>query len=276
VEGLALLRRLYEGTDDAAEQRLTEVRRIIHDDSLAGAEAIEEADARAGYAAWSESYDQPGNLIIDIEEPAVRAILDRVPPGLALDAACGTGRHARRLAEAGHRVVGVDLTSEMLIRAQTRTTGVGLAEADLRALPLPDGSFDLVVCGLALAHVADLDSAVAELARVLVPAGRLVISVLHPFQAHLGWQAPFEDAAGRRGFVREHTQSHADYLAAFRRAGLTVRDCVEPQLTATEIQAKRRAFRHIREATLAAYEGLPGVLVWDAEKRFPQSSRDTH
>jgi SAM-dependent methyltransferase len=114
--------------------------------------------------------------------------------------------------------------------------------------------------------VLDVDSVVAELARVLAPGGRLVISVLHPFQAYLGWHAPFEDPAGRRGFVREHAHSHSGYLAAFRRAGLTVRGCVEPQLRAAEGRAKRRAFRHIPEAVVAAYEGLPGVLVWDAQK----------
>jgi SAM-dependent methyltransferase len=266
VEGLALLRHLYDGTDAGAEARLAEVRRILDDETLGVAEDMAEADARAGYAAWSGSYDRPGNPIIAIEEPAVWAMLDRLPVGRALDAACGTGRHGRHLAEVGHKVAGVDLSSEMLTVARTGLVGSALAEADLRALPLPEGSFDLVVCGLALAHVADLDAAVAEIARVLVRGGHLVISVLHPFQAHLGWHAPFEDGLGRRGFVREHTHGHADYLAAFRRGGLEVLGCVEPKLTAAEVTAKRRAFRHIPEATAAAYQGLPGVLIWEAKR----------
>jgi ubiquinone/menaquinone biosynthesis C-methylase UbiE len=264
VEGLALLRHLYDGTDADAERRLAEVSEIMGDKSLTATEPIEEADARTGYAAWSKSYDQPGNPIVAIEEPAVWTILDRISPGRALDAACGTGRHGRHLAEAGHRVVGVDLSPQMLTRA--RVDVPALAQGDLVALPLPDGAFDVTVCGLALAHVVDLDRAVGELARVLGPGGRLVISVLHPFQAYLGWHAPFEDRAGRRGFVREHAHSHSGYLAAFHRAGLTVRGCVEPQLGAAEGKAKRRAFRHIPEAVVAAYEGLPGVLVWDVEK----------
>jgi SAM-dependent methyltransferase len=263
VEGLALLRHLYEGTDADAERRLAEVRQIMGDESLTGPEAVEEADARAGYAAWSSSYDEPGNPIVAIEQPAVWAILDRMKPVRALDAACGTGRHGRRLAEGGHRVVGIDLTPEMLGRARAQLPA--LAQADLAALPLPDAAVDLAVCGLALAHVVDLDGAIAELARVLAPGGRLVISVLHPFQAYLGWQAPFE-ASGRRGFVREHTHGHGDYLAAFRRAGVTVLECEEPQLTELEVSAKRRAFRHIPAAVLAAYQGLPGVLVWDTQK----------
>jgi hypothetical protein len=105
---------------------------------------------------------------------------------------------------------------------------------------------------------------------VLRPGGRLIVSVLHPFQAHLGWHAPFEDADGERGFVREHAHTHADYLAAFRAAGLSLRDCVEPELTADQVRAKRRAYRHIPEASMQAYLGLPGVLVWDVEKAEPR------
>jgi ubiquinone/menaquinone biosynthesis C-methylase UbiE len=196
----------------------------------------------------------------------VWSLLDSVPPGRALDAACGTGRHARHLVELGHEVLGVDLTPEMLRRAAAGVPEATFREADLRDIPAGDRDFDLVVCALALAHLADLDVAIAELVRVLKPGGRLVISVLHPFQAHLGWQAPFADASGRRAFVREHPHTHADYLAAFRSARLSLLGCVEPVLTADHVQAKRRAFRHVPEATIAAYAGLPGVLVWDLGK----------
>jgi hypothetical protein len=101
---------------------------------------------------------------------------------------------------------------------------------------------------------------------VLRLGGRLVISVLHPFQTHLGWQAPFADASGTRRFTREHPHTHANYLAAFRAAGLNVRDCVEPALGPQQVRAKRRAFEHLPDATLAAYAGLPAVLIWDLQK----------
>ena len=266
VAGLALLRNLYDGTDAAAAGRLDDVRRVLTDDALRDGELTHEADARTGYGAWSESYDEPGNPIIALEEPAVRSFVDSVPPGRALDAACGTGRHARRLVELGHEVTGFDLTPEMLRQASANVPEAGFVEGDLREIPAADEAFDLVVCGLALAHLHDLDAGVAELARVLRPGGRLVVSVLHPFQALLGWQAPFADAQGQRGFVREHPHTHADYLAAFRAAGIQVRGCSEPELTADHAPAKRRAFRHLPEATTQAYAGLPAVLVWDVEK----------
>ena len=266
VAGLALLRNLYDGSDEAASERIDDVRRVLADDSLSAGELTPEADARTGYGAWSESYDEPGNPIVALEEPAVRALVESLPPGRALDAACGTGRHALRLAELGHDVTGFDVTPEMLSVAAERVPEGRFVEGDLRDIPLRDGAFDLVVCGLALAHLDDLGAGVTELAHVTRPGGRLVVSVLHPFQALLGWQAPFADASGRRGFVREHSHTHADYMTAFAAAGLRVRGCVEPELTEEHVPAKRRAFRHLPEATVQAYAGLPAVLIWDIEK----------
>jgi SAM-dependent methyltransferase len=266
IEGLALLRHLYDRTDEDADRRLAEVRRLLDDETYSRAELVREADPRAGYRWWSETYDETANQIVALEEPIVWSLVDALRSGRALDAACGTGRHAARLVELGWEVLGIDVTPEMLSRAAAAVPQATFLEADLRDIPTEDGWFDLVICGLALAHLADLDAAVAELARVLKPGGRLVASVIHPLQAHLGWHASFADAGGRRGFIREHVHTHADYFRAFQSAGLRVRDCAEPALTADQASAKRRAFRHIPEATAAAYTGLPAVLVWELEK----------
>lgn len=266
VEGLALLRHLYDGSSADADQRLVEVRRLLDDHAFAAGEPMREENSRSGYGAWSDHYDEPGNPVIAIEEPAVWSLLDSIAPGDSLDAACGTGRHARHLVDLGHQVVGVDVTREMVSRARENVPEGTFVEADLQAIPVEDEQFDAIVCGLALAHVGDLAAGVAELGRVLRPQGRMIISVLHPFQAHLGWHAPFETAEGRRGFVREHPHKHADYFSAFVAAGLRVRSCVEPTLGLEQVQAKRRAFRYIPDATVAAYLGLPGVLVWEVEK----------
>lgn len=266
VEGLALLRHLYDGSDEDAAERIDEVSRIVTDTEFTTGEFIAETDAREGYDAWSSHYDGTDNPVIELEEPVVWSILASIPPGRALDVACGTGRHAGKLVTHGHSVVGVDYTRAMLSVARRELPSAVFAEADLLALPLADDAFNIVVCGLALAHVAQLAHAIAELARVLAPGGRLVVSALHPFQAMLGWHAPFESIDGKRGFVREHAHTHAEYLAGFAAAGLVVRACVEPGLTYAQVRSKRRAFRHIPTATAAAYVGLPGVLVWDAGK----------
>ena len=266
VEGLALLRNLYDGEDATAARRLAELGELLADPALNGAEPTPEFAAADGYALWSDSYDEPGNPVVAVEERVVHGLLDGVTPSSALDAACGTGRHARALVQRGHRVTGVDLTPEMLERARGAVPGAEFMQADLRALPFADASFALVVCGLALSHLPSLDRAVAELARVLEPGGRLIVSVLHPFQTLLGWNAPFAAADGGRGFVREHPHLHSDYLSAFTAAGLRITGCHEPVIGEDELATKRRAFRHIPEATAAAYLGLPVVLVWTAER----------
>jgi SAM-dependent methyltransferase len=272
VEGLALLRNLYDGSDADAKLRLAELRAVLDDPALDAAQATPEVDAAAGYAIWSDSYDDPGNPVVAIEERSVAELLSDLPAGPALDAACGTGRHARSLVDLGHTVSGIDLTPEMLGRASVSVPEASFSVADLRELPFSDESFSVAICGLALAHLPSLDGAVGELARVLRPGGRLIVSVLHPFQALLGWNAPFSGADGSRGFVREHPHLHSDYLDAFKTAGLEVTGCLEPTIGENELGTKRRAFRHIPEATAAAYLGLPAVLVWSAHK--PASAPD--
>jgi SAM-dependent methyltransferase len=266
VEGLAILRHLYDGADAHATRRLGELREVLDDPAFDHAEPTPEIDPKEGYTLWSDRYDEPGNPIVALEEAVVHELIRSVLAGRALDAACGTGRHASHMVELGHQVVGVDLTPEMLARARERVPDAKFQTGDLRNLPAGDASFDLIVCGLALAHLPELDGPVSEMARVLAPGGRLIVSVLHPLQALLGWHAPFTGSDGTRGFVREYPHLHTDYLAAFANAGLYLRACAEPQITEQELTAKRRAFRHIPEATADAYLGLPAVLVWDAEK----------
>jgi ubiquinone/menaquinone biosynthesis C-methylase UbiE len=269
IEGLALLRGLYDADDDEAQRRVDEMQGILEDPACSVRERTCETDARSGYAVWAETYDDGDNPIISLEQAIVWKILAAIPPGRALDAACGTGRHAERLVRLRHDVVGVDLTAAMLARARARVPDAEFLEGDLRAIPAADEQFDVIVCGLALAHLEDLARPVAEFVRVLKPGGRLVISVLHPFQAMLGWQAPFAGRDGRRAFVREYPHSHSEYLAAFTANQLRVLSCAEPRLTEALLRSKRRAFERIPEATVAAYAGLPAVLVWDLENTAP-------
>src|SRR5262249_56726095 len=115
---------------------------------------------------WAAPYAEPGNQMLEIEQPLLRRILDGLPVGTALDAACGTGRHTEYLAQLGHRVIGVDQSAEMLERATRRLPDVEFHRADLDRLPLPDNAVDIVVCALALTHVPRLAPVMAEFARV--------------------------------------------------------------------------------------------------------------
>ena len=70
--------------------------------------------------------------------------MDSVPPGRALDAACGTGRHAGHLVALGHTVLGIDITPEMLDRARINVPAASFIRGDLLAhlgwhAPFTDG-----------------------------------------------------------------------------------------------------------------------------------------
>ena len=268
IEGLALLRGLHDGSDDDAARRLTEVRTILAREHPGedAAEPIAEAQPSIGYGAWAASYDEPDNPIVELEQPVVWELIGRAPVGRALDAACGTGRHAERLLELGHTVDGFDLTPEMLALAAVNAPGVRLRSGELSAIPLRPTPTTSSCARSRSRTSSNCPVRCAELARVLAPGGRLIVSVLHPMLVALGWYASFTGADGRRGFIREHPHRHADYLSALEAAGLRLVQMREPALAREQLAAKRRASSEIPEATATAYAGLPGVLVLVADR----------
>jgi ubiquinone/menaquinone biosynthesis C-methylase UbiE len=105
------------------------------------------------------------------------------PGERVLDVACGTGIVARLAAAAmgtGH-VAGLDINHGMLAVARSRSAGSGLNiewhEASALDLPFPDSSFDLILCQLGLQFFPDQLRALREMIRLLVPDGRLALSV---------------------------------------------------------------------------------------------------
>ena len=163
-----------------------------------------------------------------------------------LDAGCGPGRFALDLARRGARLTLVDLSPVQLELARQHFFEAGLLDCvqafhcldivDLQVLP--DASFDVVVCyGAALSYTVDrYQTAFKELARVLLPGGRLLISVnslygtlrllgaydaqsfLEPPEAHIDWQAVLSGAAVV--YTRPGSPEFHQPLGLFTSAGL--------------------------------------------------------
>jgi len=280
IEGVALLRAWAGDFDkEFVDRRLAEIRRLLAAEALAGHDGVlvDRGDTRTGYRRWAPAYDEPRNSLFDVDEPVIHEIIDALPPGDALDAACGTGRYAAHLVERGHRVTGVDSSPDMLERARARVPRAEFLLGDLRRMPLLDDSVDLVVSGLALVHLPELGPAMAEFARVLRPGGHAVLSDVHHELTLRGSVPQAPGPNGEPGLVASYRHTPGDYLRAALAVGLQVRRCEEPRppgkaappapppevdLTAPAWQGWPWSLLElIPEATSAAWS-IPSTIVW--------------
>jgi SAM-dependent methyltransferase len=120
-------------------------------------------------------------------EPVARVVVERaaITGGESVvDVACGTGNGALLAAVAGARVIGVDAAPRLLRVAEERAHAQGAAldlrEGDLHALPLDDASADVVISVFGVIFAGDPERALAEVARILRPDGRAVITAWIP------------------------------------------------------------------------------------------------
>jgi SAM-dependent methyltransferase len=100
--------------------------------------------------------------------------------GRVLDIGCGDGQISRLLAAEGSSVVGIDPTWNQLAVARRRGGGAAYVRAGAAELPFADASFDAAVACLVFEHIDDLESAIAEVARVVRPGGRFSFFLNHP------------------------------------------------------------------------------------------------
>jgi len=99
------------------------------------------------------------------------------------DLGCGTGQVSASLAPFVARVVAVDSSAAMLQAARKRLREFGnidLRRGELESLPIDDGRLDAATLMLVLHHVPDPERALADVARVLTPGGRLIIVDMQP------------------------------------------------------------------------------------------------
>ena len=182
-----------------------------------------------GYARWADRYDNWKNPLIAVEEPVMLKLLEGLQFESALDVGTGTGRHAIRLAERGTRVMGCDLSWEMMKVAQSKRVAVedrlSFVQATSEAsLPFHDKYFDLVLCSLVLSHVTNLSQCIREFARVQTKSGICLFSDFHPdaiITAH--WRTSLQETESIYRLPNmEHTRE--DYINAFQDAGYNVKE----------------------------------------------------
>jgi SAM-dependent methyltransferase len=130
-----------------------------------------------GYDRWFDT--RWGRYASRVEARAVRRALRSVQGATAIDVGTGTGRLAAQLRAAGVELVAIDREPAMLTLARKRIEA-SLVAADVLALPVRDRSVDIALAVTVLEFVADASVAMAELARVVRPGGRIVVGALNP------------------------------------------------------------------------------------------------
>lgn len=202
--------------------------------------------ARAFFDAIATRYDR----VFARDPSEMRAHVDRaleaIGPGPrdVLDLGVGTGLELPRLLDAGHRVVGVDVSPEMIALCKNRSRPIRCVEHDFwTRLPFDDASFDAVIALFgSLAHAPDaeaLTSLAREIARVLRADGVFFAEVPSP-----AW------VAAHPAFVDERTGASIAIVAqpesAWREAFAGFEGSVETRGEELEIRLRSRPSRAAR------------------------------
>jgi len=139
-------------------------------------------DVRQSYDSAARAYAE--HLASELDgKPLDRHLLNRFAEavrgvGLVADLGCGPGHVARYLDAQGVRMVGIDLSPEMIRVASELQPGIEFRAGDMRALDLPDGSLAGVIAFYAIVHFQpdELGPVFREMRRVLSPGGLALLS----------------------------------------------------------------------------------------------------
>ncbi len=135
--------------------------------------------ALAAEAVWG--WSSPAGQLRARRRADLLLALGRVGPGsLVLELGCGIGIFSELLSGSGARLVGIDISEDLLRRARGRAATLAGARleferASIHELPHASGTFDAVI-GSSILHHLDLDPALREIHRVLRPGGRFVVA----------------------------------------------------------------------------------------------------
>ncbi len=169
---------------DGAISEKDEIRTFFDDMSVGRNEAIE--------ANPVVCYEQ------ELRAQTVLRMLDVKPGERILDIGCGNARDIARIAEAGGKVFGVDVSPGMVAAAQQELTRMGIGDVELQVgdatcLDFPNACFDKVLCSEVIEHIPNASQALSEMYRVLKPGGKLVLSTpnkgsWYGFERYWIWQ----------------------------------------------------------------------------------------
>ena len=205
----------------------------------------------AAYERWAEQYPPHAhNALMEAEEAAMKQLCPSLAGQIVLDLACGSGRYGLIANSQGASVtIGLDNSLPMLRQNPMVLRALSTTEK----IPLASQSIDVVLCGLALGHLKQLEGSMAEISRVLKPKGCALVSDFHPFIFLNGQQRTFTTADGHSYAVEHTVHLYADYHDAAQKAGLRIEAVLEPRFG--------RA-KNVRFADSNTQQGTPIIIAY--------------
>lgn len=151
---------------------------------------------KEAYDIWSESYDfQPGNLMLDLDERIFSGLIEAIDfrSKTVADVGCGTGRHWEKLyAKKPGLLMGFDISAGMLQQLKQKyPDAVIQLTRDNLLKSVADFFIDCLITTLTIAHIKNVEEAIASWSRVLKPGGDLIITDFHPISLANGGMRSF-------------------------------------------------------------------------------------
>lgn len=118
---------------------------------------------------------------IEIERTSKLYTRNRVPSGATLkilDIGCGTGLNAKKLAEKGHEIIGIDI-SNIAIQQFCQNGFTGFQCDIAQYIPFKNNTFDLIYASEVIEHLIDTELFIDEIYRILKPSGKLILSTIN-------------------------------------------------------------------------------------------------
>ncbi|SKB49073.1 class I SAM-dependent DNA methyltransferase [Dyadobacter psychrophilus] len=181
-------------------------------------------NTQKAYDKWSEQYDTNVNKTRDLEAVALRRIFVDQTFENILEIGCGTGKNSQWLITKTKKLVGADLSAEMLAKAKEKLSGsdATFIQADItKDWNFTNDKFDLITFSLVLEHIENLDFVFSEVSQKLSDNGKVYLGELHPFKQYSGSKARFETEEGQT-VVPCYIHNVSDFTEAASKHGLKI------------------------------------------------------
>ncbi len=232
LAGLALLRSCFDGPEDDADYFVDFITKMAASENriYANRRAVSFIDDEDWEPDESSTRGNSNDLILRESHTFAFSRLSSLPRGsTVLDLGSGPGITTSRMAGEGYRAIGLELNRQLL-KSSSETSGIC---GSIEALPFHEGTADAVVVLNVFCQLESVESAFAEVGRVLRPGGLCLVADPHPIFSMLGQHRVLSAGRDYYKLARHYPHDVTDYLRAARSVGLDLESVYSPDREST-------------------------------------------